>query len=110
MMKELKELLCFSVCLLEALVESLEDGAVDFTDVLSLWKPFSKVGEAIDGIEKIPFEIASLDEKDKNELMDYIRSEFDIPDDRLESRIEGGLQLALCLAMYVSMFYKKDEK
>ena len=106
-MKELTEILGFTVSLLEALGKSLDDGKIDFTDVTKLWEPISLAGEAIDGASKVLDEIRTMDEAKKAELMAYVQREFDIPQDEIEQKIEGGISVALGIAMYVSTFVGK---
>lgn len=108
-MKELKEALSFAIALGNAVGKSMEDGKVDFMDVANLWGPLSTAGDAIEGADKILAEIKSLTEADKAKLTAYIKEEFDIPQDKLEATIEGGLEIALGLMTLVGQFIKKPK-
>lgn len=108
-MKELKEAVCFGVSLLEAVFDSLEDGKFDFTDLIKLWDPISRLGDAVEGSSKILGEIMAMDEAAKRSLMDEVKKDFDIADDVLEARIEGAIQLILGIAMYGATYFKKKK-
>ena len=100
-LKETKECLDFVISLGEALAESLSDGQLDVSDLLTLWEPISNVSEAIDGWEKLREEIANLSMDDVHHLADYVQDEFDIEDDRIEKIIEDGLDTALSLLSFI---------
>jgi hypothetical protein len=106
-MKELKEALSFGIALGNGLGKSLEDGKIDFTDVINLWKAINTANAAIDGAFKIPAELAQLDDAKLLILRDFVKAEFDIPQDSVEAVIEAAIGLSLHAYKFVSIF-KKD--
>ena len=108
-MKELKEALGFAIELGEASIKAASDGKFDWTDALEFRRAAFMAGDAINGIHKIPGEVAAMDEAKKAELVAWVKKEFDIPQDGLEEKVEGAISIALGIAMYAATFgVKKD--
>lgn len=66
--------------------EALSDG-IDITDVGAL----TALPAAISGISNVPAEIADMDAAEMEELKQFVKDNFDIPDDRLEEFIEKAV-------------------
>jgi len=111
-MKELKEVLCFAVCLGNALGESLKDGELTYGDSMNFWEPLSKLSEAAEGIETVVDEIKGLDESKTAELMAFVKAELDLPQDGIEEAIEAGLDIAIGVCKYIKLIQSqiKDAK
>jgi len=106
-LKELKEAVSFGVALGNALGKSLEDGKVDYADLLTLWEPITKAPDAFDGASKIIAEVEGLTQEQTEELVQFIKGEFDIPQDEIEIKVEAALNIVLGVMKFVSSFKKK---
>jgi hypothetical protein len=109
-MKELKEVLCFAVCLGNAVGESLKDGELTYGDAMNFWEPLSKLDEAADGIESVVDELKNMDEAKAAELVLFVKDELDIPQDGIEEVIEAGLDLALGVSKFILLCQSKIEE
>lgn len=94
---ELKEVLVFVVALIQAVVESVEDGKVGLTDLLKFFKAFRKAGPAFKGISNVRAEIKDLSDAEKDELSKYVADELKISNAVIEAYIEQALALVISL-------------
>jgi hypothetical protein len=106
-MKETKELVRFSLKLGQALQSALEDGNINLMDAIKFIPVLKDLQAAIAGAAKIPAELKDLDETELQALTEYVKEEFDIPNDELESKIEMGLDVGLHLIKLAMGFMKK---
>jgi hypothetical protein len=100
--KETKEALIFVLELGKALEKGLSDGKLDLADALAFLPAMTKAPGAFSDSAKIPAELKDLSEAERVELTTYLKDEFDLSDDNLESKIELGLEVALHLAKLVA--------
>ncbi len=107
--KELKEMVGFVVSIAEAVVGSLEDGKISFRDMFRLFGALKKAGPAIKGMGEMRLEIKDLSQAEKQELQDYVATEFDIENDILEGYIEQAMQAALLILDLISPMLKKKQ-
>lgn len=96
-MKDLKEVVKLAVSLVNALGAALEDGKLDYSDLLEFWPVITDFGAAIENIEQALVELKSLDEKSLKDLIAQIKDDFDIPQDRLEIIAESALDILAAL-------------
>ena len=100
--KELKDVVKAAVSIGEALADGIQIG--DLAALLDL-------PAAIDGISEVPAELEDLDPTERQELNDFIKSEFDIPDDELEAFIEDAITWAFATyELYLKFKGLKDEE
>jgi hypothetical protein len=105
--KETKEMLCFVLCLGEAIVSSLKDGKIGFGDLMHFFKAFQEAGPALGNSHLIVKEILDLSEKEKKELMAFVQAEFDLENDLIETYVEKGISVVIELISLLSLFKKK---
>lgn len=98
--EELKDVVKLGLDIGEALVDGI--GIEDISALFSL-------PEAIAGISNVPDEIADLDEAEKAELQEFVRAEFDIPNDQLEEFIESAIAVVLELYGLYIKFQRLEE-
>ena len=108
-LKETKEAVEFFVKLLNWVSYALEDGKVDFKDILALAPCLSSARAAFDGFREIPEELSDFSEEDKEELIAYIRGEFDLESDNIEGMVEYVAQLALEMLRFYTWVKEKRE-
>lgn len=92
-MKDLKEVVKLGISLANALGKSLEDGKVDYGDLINLWPVITDLGDAVAGIDAAYKEFKSLDAAGLGELSAYVKQEFDIPQEHVEVIIESAVEL-----------------
>jgi len=108
--KETKEVVEFFVRLLNWISYALEDKKVEFVDVLALAPSVLAARAAFENLDEIPKEISHLSEKDKDDLINFIRDELDLEDDMIEGKIEYTVQLALELVRFCVWIKEKKAK
>lgn len=91
--KETKEAMLFGISLAMAVDESTQDG-FQWTDILNMIPPMTKLPAAISGIEKVPAEIEDLDEQERAELVEAIQ-EMDFVSDESEMIAEQALRVGV---------------
>ena len=96
--KELKELLLFMCAFANSLGEASDDGKISRGEVLEMLPLLSKVPSAFGGMADIPAEVSELSQEDIEELTQMIKDELDLPQDKVEEAIEGGIDI--CLKLY----------
>ena len=107
--KELKELVNFGLKLGEAVDKSLaDDGKLTLTDAPNLYPAVMAAGPGVMGISSVYAELKDLDSEEAQELVQYVKDEFDLSSDAVEAAVEGALELGVQLWKIVSAF-KKDK-
>lgn len=104
MAKETKDVVEFLFALGEATGKSLEDEDVGLGDAVFLFDAFRKVGAAVDGITKVPGEIATWTHADTLEL-EKLATEFDIPQDNIEALVEDATKLAAPFIEFIAKHF-----
>lgn len=100
--KEFKEALKAGLQLGNIVGHSLQD-SFKVMEILSLLKDLPA---AFQGLDKVPSELADLDEAEKAELYAFVESEFNIPQDEIESYVEKALQFVISFGDLVGKFIK----
>lgn len=95
--EESKELLTFGFDLQDSIIEALKDGKINLMDAPKFLKPLLSSGKAFGGINQVGAEILDLDNREKDELLGFVRQRFDLPDEMLEILIEDTLAEVLDL-------------
>ena len=75
---EIKEVLSFVFSLGRATALSLEDGDIGWSDAINFIEPIRKLGPALDHIEDVMMEVGDLDDDEFSELVDFVKSEYDL--------------------------------
>lgn len=108
--KETKEVVAFAVALGNGLGNALEDGDIDFADVVDFVGVIRTVGDAFEGLSELPGELSDLSEVEYQELKAYVEDEFDIPQDMVEGVVEQAFDIGLKVAAFVSTFFTEPEE
>ena len=99
--EQTKDLVLEAVALGNAIGGALEDKKIGFADIGAFIDPLTKLPAALAGISEVPAELADLDEDEKQELLEAVKDQFDLDDDKAEIAIEEGLALAAALHSYI---------
>jgi len=96
--QETKELVAFSISLIQTAVEVAKDGKVGLSYIVVLMSALKDAPSALSGVDKIPAELKDLDDAELAELVSYIKLKFDLPNDLIEAQIEVAFDVAAALA------------
>ena len=103
--ENLKNTALFLINLGEGLENKLEDGKLSIFEALQLAGKSSK--EAIEVFrsgKEIAAEFKDLDDKERGELIELVKSELDLEKDNIEKTIEKGIILLDALADFIESF------
>lgn len=84
----------------------LDDGVITVMDLPKFMSALSTIPAAVSGAVNIPAQLSDMDAKERDELIAFVRSEFDIPNDLLESIIERVLIMAINFISMITDFGK----
>jgi hypothetical protein len=102
--QNIKEALEFVFALAQGFEKAYsDDKKIDWLDAQYLVNSLYKMPNAIAGADQILPELKDLDEAEREDLLAFAKTEFDLTDDDLEAKIEQGLQLAV----QIYAFYEK---
>lgn len=87
--------------------EVLADGKLKALEMLSFIDELMQLPGIVNSAADIKNEVLELDEADRAALNAYIQVEFDIPNEKLESIIESGLNVVISLFILADHFKKK---
>lgn len=96
-LKETKELLGFVCALANSIGKIGENGKPALRDIMHLVPLIHKIPTAMDGIADIPQEVKAMSEADLAELVQSIKDDLDLPQDKVEAAIEDSLDVAVKL-------------
>lgn len=105
--KETKEVMVFGISMAMAVDNITQDG-FQWTDILSMVPPLTKLPAAISGIDQVPAEIDDLDEAERAELVQII-NELDFDSDKSEAIAEQALRAGIELANLILIIRKSKE-
>jgi hypothetical protein len=100
--KELSEAVVFAIGLGEAVDAALADKKLDLADLGLLVGPFTKAPAAIEGLDQVGAEIKDLDAAEMEEMKALVKSELDLSDDKLEEKIEAGVDFLGAIHTFVT--------
>ena len=99
--KDLSEAIVFAITLGEAVELGLQDGKLGLEDLGLLVVPFTKAPDAVEGISNIKDEIMDLDAAERGVLNQMIKDELDLADDKLEAKIEAGVDFLAAIHTFM---------
>lgn len=92
--QETKELVVFVARLSSSLGAALEDGKLGIVDMARLAPVLMKAGAALEGIDKVPVEMSDLDAAEREELIEAVKGELSLPQEKLEEAVFKCLSVA----------------
>lgn len=96
--QNIKEAVLFVCKFTEGLVKTLEDGKFKITELVNFAGAARVAPAAIKDLKELPVEYADMDDAEKAELHEYVKAEFDLPDDKVEAFVEKAIKLGHDLA------------
>lgn len=103
--KETMELLEFVFKLSDGVKLSLEDGKWSWVDSTNFIPALIAVFPAIGGIERVDDELFNMTPEQKDELVEWFKSRYDVDNEFAEAAVENGLAVALDLLLYIKKYF-----
>lgn len=104
-MKELKELVIAVCKLSNVVVASLEDGKISISDLPALVVVFPTLITGIVGVNYIPAEFSTMNEADKAELVQAVKTELNLQEN-VELIVERALNTVWELLQLIELLKK----
>ena len=101
MEKTTKALVLFAKMGTKVVKALTDDGKIDFSEGIDLGMTSLKFIGVFKSIKEIKEELKGYNEEKKNALVLAFKTEFDLPDDEIEFKIEVGLEFLLNLYLYI---------
>lgn len=90
--ENIKEVLKFMCELVNGVVKSLEDDHFNFADAINFYGAAKAIPAMIKDIDQVPGELMDLTDEEQQELIEYVKTEFDIPEDKVEKFVESAFR------------------
>ena len=108
---ETKDVLKFVISIGQALYKAFEDGKFTWGDYIHFLPTIGTLFPALSGIEQVPEELRDLSDEEFTELVEYFKSEFNIPDKIVEEIVELSIDTAANLFEIIKLIKKwKDQE
>jgi len=102
--KETKELVKFGIDMAESFDKALGDGSFSLEDLSFFFNAFISASAAFENIGQVPTELKDLSAEEMAELKEYVNTEFDIANDKLEAVIEKAIAVVIGIYELISLF------
>lgn len=89
--EETTDVVKFGISLTNAIVKAKEDGKINLLDLALLVSPLTKLFPAISGIDKVPAEIADINDEELNVLILLAMNELEIDNTSAKEIIKQSL-------------------
>jgi len=106
----LKKLVKFSLDVTEQIASSLADGKITTMEIFGFLPQLVEIPGVVKSWPNIVAELKDLTPEERLELHAYVVSEFDIPNDKVESFVENALLQAVSLISLVEQFKGLKDK
>lgn len=99
--ENLKKFVKFACGFTEQVAEVLEDGKVQLLELPKFLDEVLEIPGLVKSWEAVKKELSELSPEERQEVYDYLKDEFDIPNDRVELAIEHSISWVMnTLALY----------
>ena len=105
--QETKEVLSAAAAMGNGYSQAIADGKIGIGDIGFLITALVKLPAALSGIDKVPEELQDLDDSEKQELIDHVKNELNIDDNKAEKFVERGFEVILTNWQFVNDFFIK---
>lgn len=102
----LKNAVVFAATLVNSIYEKLEDGKLKFFEGLQLALQLSQVNEIIKNAALIKAEYQDLDESERLQLVDAVKDELNLPNEKAERITEYSFELLTLISSMAQEFKK----
>lgn len=102
--ENLKKLVKFGLDVANKIATDLQDGKITTMEIFGFIPELTEIPDVVKSWPDIAAELKEVSAEERVELLDYIKQNFDIPDDQLESVIEDSLMNVVSLISLVEKF------
>lgn len=88
--------------LFSEIFQAREDKKVSFPEGIAIGMDAIRVAKALKNWDEIKKEIQDLDDQERNELIELINENFDLPNDDAEQKVEGIIAMLNGLSQLIS--------
>jgi len=88
---ETKAVVGFGISLANSIIHSLNDGKITMADIPYFIAPVTKLPDALAGISKVPYELDNIQAVDLQKLIEFVKGEIDIDDNKAKDIIDESL-------------------
>jgi len=89
--EETQEVVDFGISLANAVIKSLADGKVGFSDIPNFVSPVFKLPKALSGIDKVPYELNDIQPEELEQLKSFVKANLDVADEKAKEIIDNSL-------------------
>lgn len=104
---ETYEVLSAALAFHMAYEQALADGKLSVTDASYLLGPVLKLPAAINGADKALTELKVLTPEARGEMLSKLAAEYSIPDQKLEAKVEAGIEWLLATGKFIGTLSAK---
>ncbi len=106
-LKEVKEILLFSIAFGKGVEQSLKDDKFTWDDVPNFMPAFMQLIPALTNLEGAKLELLAASKEDIAELQAFVKEELDLENDQLEGLIEASLVVVFDIWHLVNTYFIK---
>ena len=101
--EETKDILDFVFSFVEAVGKAKKDGEMSWSDARYFIDPVKKLFEAVDDIEEVLPEIEDLDDKEYDELVEYVKEKWDYDEENLDWVVDTAIEAGRGVLTLINM-------
>ncbi len=102
----IKAVLRFIIGFTEGFAVSLADGKLDASDILNFWEPIKTLPDLTNVMDGLADTASGLSTEEISGLVDWVKDEFDIPQDGIEATVEAFLDCGIKIMGAIQLFEK----
>lgn len=102
--QQTQELLDAVVALANAGGRIFEDGKFELSEIAELVSPLIKLPTALAGIGEVPVELQDLDQAESDQLIQFVKDNLDLPDDKAELAVVDALKIGASIYQFVKAY------
>ncbi len=90
--EETKDVVLFGVKFANAIIASFADGKITAGDIMNFINPMFKLPGAMSGLNRVPVELADLDENELTELIELVMDELECESPKAKKIVEESIR------------------
>lgn len=102
--ENLKKVVKFALDVTKQISDSLSDGKITTLELFNFIPELSQIPGIVTSWPNITAELKELEAAERQQLLDYVKAEFHLPNEKLESFIENALMNVVSLIALVEEF------
>ena len=90
--EETKDVVLFGVKFANAIIASFADGKITAGDIMNFINPMFKLPGAMSGLNRVPVELADLDQNELTELIELVMDELECESPKAKKIVEESIR------------------